>query len=86
MSTGDPGFYGQCMSLYDELHCRNGGLQHYAFLSVFFGSAIRQVREAASHPDLLMSLNLSRNAVAMERRCAILQMPSERGLLFMIGA
>ena len=32
-----------------------------------FGSAICQVREAASPTDLLMSLNLSRNAVAMER-------------------
>ena len=38
------------------------------YFSVFvFGLATRQVREAASHPDLLMSLNLSRNAVAMER-------------------
>ena len=40
---------------------------NFLYFSVVFGSAICQVREAASHPDLLMSLNLSRNAVAMER-------------------
>ena len=43
-------------------------------LSSYLGSAIFQVREAASHPELLMSLNLNRNAVAME---ATLQMLKE---------
>ena len=36
-------------------------------ISSYLGSAINQVREVASHPELLMSLNLSRNAVAMEK-------------------
>ena len=34
---------------------------------MIFGSATCRVREAASPTDLLMSLNLSRNAVGMER-------------------
>ena len=37
-----------------------------------FGSAYRQVRGAASPTDLLMSLNLRRNAVAMERALCFL--------------
>ena len=49
-----------------SVQCGYGGYRHYLFLSGF-GSAICQVREAASHPDLLMSFNLNRNAVAMER-------------------
>ena len=66
------------MSLSDELQCGYGGFQHYLFLNGF-GSAFRQVREAASHPDLLMSLNLSRNAVAMERALGLLA-DAERAL------
>ena len=54
------------MSLYDKLHCGERRFQLVSFLSVF-GSATCQDLEAASHPDLLMSLNFSRNAVAMER-------------------
>ena len=44
-----------------------------------FGSALRQVRGAASPADLLMSLNLSRNAVAMERALGFLA-DAERAL------
>ena len=44
-----------------------------------FGSAICQAREAASPTDLLMSLNLSRNAVAMERALGFLA-DAERAL------
>ena len=54
------------MSLCDELQCGYGGFQHF-LLPSGFGSALRHVREPASYPDLLMSVNLSRNAVAMER-------------------
>ena len=43
------------------------------------GSALRQVRGAASPTDLLMSLNLSRNAVAMERALGFLA-DAERAL------
>ena len=44
-----------------------------------FGSAICQVREAASPTDTLMSLNLSRNAVARERALGFLA-DAERAL------
>ena len=44
-----------------------------------FGSAICQVLEAASPTDLLVSLNLSRNAVAMERALSFLA-DAERAL------
>ena len=37
------------------------------YISSCLGSALLQGREAASHPVLLMSLNLSRNVVAMEK-------------------
>ena len=48
-------------------------------VAVNFGSAICQVREAASPTGLLMSLNLSRNAVAMERALGYLA-DAERAL------
>ena len=44
-----------------------------------FGSALCRVREAASPTDLLMSLNLSRTAVAMERALGFLA-DAERAL------
>ena len=48
-------------------------------VAVNFGSAIYQAREAASPTGLLMSLNLSRNAVAMERALGFLA-DAERAL------
>ena len=48
-------------------------------IAVNFGSAFVYVREAASPTGLLMSLNLSRNAVAMERALGFLA-DAERAL------
>ena len=48
-------------------------------VAVTFGSAVCHVREAASPTGLLMSLNLSRNAVAMERALGFLA-DAERAL------
>ena len=48
-------------------------------MSVTFGSASCLVREAASPTDLLMSLNLRRNAVAMEKAFGFLA-DAERAL------
>ena len=47
--------------------------------NIAFGSAVRLVRGAASPTGLLMSLNLSRNAVAMERALGFLA-DAERAL------
>ena len=49
-----------------QLHCGEDCF-HLISTSMIFGSAPCRVREAASPTDLLMSLNLTRNAVAMER-------------------
>ena len=58
--------------------------QHYSTLfnswvSSFLGSALVQGGEAVSHPVQLMSLNLSRNVVAMEKALRHLE-EAERSL------
>ena len=64
MSISDSGFHGWDMTVSLSFVVRGSSI---FLVAVNFGSAIFQVREAASPTDLLMSLNLSRNAVAMQR-------------------
>ena len=74
MSISDSGFHGWDMTVSLSFVVR--GISIF-LVAVNFGSAIFQVREAASPTDLLMSLNLSRNAVAMERALGFLAAQSE---------
>ena len=57
----------------------NLNLSQLVTVAVAFGLALCRVREAASLTDLLISFNLSRNAVAMERAFGFLA-DAERAL------